>query len=99
MDQLKTLSDFLIAVANDPRISITHIGIYVALFEYWKEHNFQNPFHAFSHEIMRIAKISSSGTYHKIIHDLHSYCYIRYEPSYKHNRGSKVHLKISVSCN
>ncbi len=92
MDQLNPLSDFFNAIAGDPRISITHIGIYAALLQYWKQNNFENPIQVFSHEIMRIAKISTSTTYHKIIKDLHSYGYIKYEPSYKRNQGSKVYF-------
>jgi len=92
MDQLKPLSDFFNAISGDPRISITHIGIYAALLQYWSEHYLENPIHVFSHEIMRIAKISASSTYHKSIRDLSNYGYIRYEPSYKRNRGSKVYF-------
>ncbi len=92
MDQLNPLSDFFNAIAGDPRISISHIGIYAALLQYWKQHNFENPIQVFSHEIMQIAKISASTTYHKIIKDLSSYGYIRYEPSYKRNQGSKVYF-------
>lgn len=92
MDQFKPLSDFFNAIAGDPRISITHIGIYAALLQYWSEHHFENPVQVFSYEIMQIAKISASTTYHKSIRDLNSYGYIRYEPSFKRNRGSKVYF-------
>ncbi|SDW13427.1 hypothetical protein SAMN05444410_101313 [Hydrobacter penzbergensis] len=92
MEKLKPLSDFFIAIDKDPRISITHIGLYAALLQYWSEHGFENPVHVFSYEIMKIAKISTKTTYHKIIKDLSSYGYIRYEPSYKRNKGSKVHF-------
>ncbi len=92
MDQLNPLSDFFNAIAGDPRISITHIGIYSALLQCWKQHNFENPINVFSYEIMSIAKISASTTYHKIIKDLSSYGYIKYEPSYKRNQGSKIYF-------
>jgi len=92
MEDLKPLSDFFSAIENDCRISITHIGIYAALLQYWSEHHFENPIHVFSYEIMKIAKISVSTTYHKNIRDLSSYGYIRYEPSYKRNKGSKVYF-------
>ena len=92
MDQLKSLSDFFNAIAGDPRISITHIGIYAALLQYWTERGFQNPMYVFSYEIMNIAKISASTTYHKIIRELNDYGYIKYESSYKRNRGSKVFM-------
>ena len=92
MNSLKLLTDFFHAIAGDPRISITHIGIYAALLKCWKQHNFENPMNVFSYDIMRIAKISASTTYHKIIKDLSSYGYIKYEPSYKRNQGSKIYF-------
>lgn len=94
MSTLKPLADFFEAIAHDPRISITHIGIYAALLQYWQGHNCQNPICAFSYEIMRLAKISGSATYHKIIKDLSDFGYLKYEPSFKRNKGSKVHLLI-----
>lgn len=90
MEPLKPLASFFNAIAGDPRISITHIGMFAALLEYWQEHQFQIPFQAFSHEIMKLAKISASTTYHKCIRDLNDFGYIRYEPSFKKNRASRI---------
>lgn len=92
MDVLQPLSDFFTAIERDPRISITHIGIYAALLQYWQANQYINPIQAFSYEIMRIAKISASATYHKSIRDLSAFGYIKYEPSFKRNQGSKVYL-------
>ncbi|SDF14365.1 hypothetical protein SAMN05216464_113103 [Mucilaginibacter pineti] len=86
------LATFFEAVQRDPRISVTHIGIYAALTEYWRAHKKPNPFQAFSHEIMQLARITASTTYHKCVRDLHRYGYLRYEPSYDRNRGSRVYL-------
>lgn len=92
MDFSKPLSDFFSAIENDPRIGITHIGIYAALLQYWSEHHFENPVHVFSYDIMRIAKVSASTTFHKTIRELSEYGYIKYEPSFKRNKGSKVYF-------
>ena len=92
MDTLQPLSDFFAAIERDPRISITHIGIYAALLQYWKGQGFTNPVQVFSREIMPLAKISASATYHKCIRDLSAYGYLRYEPSFKRNQGSKVYF-------
>ena len=92
MNLFKPLSDFFSAIENDPRISITHIGIYAALLQYWSEHHFENPVHVFSYDIMRIAKISASTTFHKVIIELSEYGYIKYTPSYNRKRGSKVYF-------
>jgi hypothetical protein len=92
MDQLKRLSEFFAAIENDPRISTTHIGIYAALLQYWREHDYHNPVRAHTYDIMRLARISTRATYNKVIKDLSQYGYIRYERSYKRNQGSKVYL-------
>jgi hypothetical protein len=92
MEQLKPLSEFFAAIENDPRISTTHIGIYAALLQYWKKHNYNNPVQAYSHDIMQLAKISARATYNKVIKDLSEFGYIKYEPSYKRNQGSKVYM-------
>lgn len=92
MEALKPLSDFFLAIENDCRISITHIGIYAALLQYWKEQHYVNPLQVFSYEIMCKAKISASTTYHKCIRDLSDYGYIRYIPSFKRNQGSKIYM-------
>jgi hypothetical protein len=92
MDQLKPLSDFFQAIQHDGRISITHIGIYAALLQYRIDNGFNNPIHAFSYQIMRIAKLSSTITYLKCIRDLSEYGYIKYEPSFNRKKGSRIHF-------
>ena len=86
------LGDFFAAIRSDARISITHIGIYAALLQYRLLHGFDNPIRAFSHEIMCIAKVSSAMTYHRCIRELSEYGYIRYEPSYNRNKGSRIYF-------
>ena len=94
METLEPLSDFFLAIENDYRISTTHIGIYAALLQYWKEQKYVNPITVFSYEVMTKSKISASTTYHKCIRDLNAYGYIRYVPSYKRNHGSKVYIPL-----
>ncbi len=92
MNELKLLNDFFYAIEEDPRISITHIGIYAALLQCLCEQGFINPVHAFSHEIMKMAKLSSAITYHKCVKELSEYGYIRYEPSFNRNKGSRIYF-------
>ncbi|WP_205966282.1 hypothetical protein [Parapedobacter sp. SGR-10] len=86
------LGDFFEAIQNDARISTTHIGIYAALLQYRLLHGFDNPIQVFSREIMHIAKVSSAMTYHRCIRELSEYGYIRYEPSYNRNKGSRIYF-------
>jgi len=93
MDRLYCLSDFFEAIGADARISITHIGIYAALLQYRIQNGFANPIQVFSHEILSIAKLSSAITYHKCVRELSEYGYIRYEPSFNKNRGSRIYFR------
>ncbi|MCO5240531.1 MAG: hypothetical protein M9904_10795 [Chitinophagaceae bacterium] len=93
MDRLYCLSNFFEAIGTDARISITHIGIYAALLQYRIQNGFVNPIQVFSHEILSIAKLSSAITYHKCVRELSEYGYIRYEPSFNKNRGSRIYFR------
>ena len=75
---------------QDVRIRLSHIGLFAALLQYWREQGYQTPFRVFSREIMPIAKISTRLTYCKYIRELAEFGYIWYEPSFKQNQGSLV---------
>ena len=92
MDRFCYLSNFFEAIESDARISITHIGVFAALLQYYAQNGFTNPIHAFSYDIMRVAKLSSAITYHKCIKDLSAYGYIIYEPSFNRKKGSRIYL-------
>jgi hypothetical protein len=92
MEVLKPLSDFFKAIEDDYRISITHIGIYVALLQFRAGKGFINPIRAYRYEIMDIAKISSAKTYYKCMRELSEYGYIKYESTRKRNQGSKIYF-------
>jgi hypothetical protein len=95
MEPMNYLAVFFKSIANDPRIGITHIGIYAALLQYWQINNYPIPLQVFSHDIMPIAKVSASKTYHKCIRDLSDYGYLEYVPSYNKHTGSKVYLQLN----
>lgn len=97
MDRLYYLSDFFDAIGTDPRISITHIGVYAALLQYRLQKGFANPIQAFSYEIMNLSKLSSAITYHKCVRELSEYGYIRYEPSFNRTKGSKIYFIQNVN--
>lgn len=92
MEQLKVLSDFFNAISHDPWIGVSHISLYCALLQNCSEPGNDSAFPIVSAELMRVAKISGLGTYHKCIRDLHDHGYIRYQPSYNHRKKSKVYL-------
>nr|WP_255673705.1 hypothetical protein [Flavobacterium sp. JAS] len=83
---------FFASIENDYRIGSTHLGIFAALLHYSAREGFCNPIKAFSYQIMPLAKILASNTYHKHIRELSQYGYIRYEPSFKKNKPSCIYL-------
>jgi hypothetical protein len=92
MDNLKPLTDFFSAIEKDFRISSAHIAIYTALLCFRAGKGFENPIEIFRVELSPIAKISSKHTYHKCMQELHEYGYLRYEPSFKKTRGSRIYF-------
>ncbi|GAA4748971.1 hypothetical protein GCM10023229_32020 [Flavisolibacter ginsenosidimutans] len=87
--------NFFAAISEDPRINTTHISLYFSLLHFWEAHEFAIPLQVFSHDIMPLAKILSTTTYHQRLKDLNEFGYIRYEPSYKRNVGSKIYMQLN----
>ena len=87
------IDDFFEAIADDPRISTTHISLYMALLKLWNENGCQNPIRIFGRKVMPICKISGVATYHKGMRELHDYGYIQYSPSYYRFVGSVVIMR------
>jgi hypothetical protein len=78
---VKQLSAFYRKVEADKRIGVTHISLYMALFQMWSLQNCVGPLAITRAELMPVAKICGRGTYHKCIKDLEEYGYIEYKPS------------------
>ncbi|MFN8258051.1 MAG: hypothetical protein U0W24_20345 [Bacteroidales bacterium] len=64
----------------------------MALFQLWNLNHFENPVSIWRNHVLQLSKIGSFNTYHKCLHDLHSFGYIKYEPSHNQFKGSLVHL-------
>ncbi|MBN8879880.1 MAG: hypothetical protein J0I32_20215 [Sphingobacteriales bacterium] len=85
---------FIAATIKDCRIHKGHLALYMALFHFWKGKNYISPIGLFASEVMKVAKISSNATYHRLIKELHDYGYIKYEPSFYKYSASKVFLSV-----
>jgi hypothetical protein len=95
MNLTTELTGFMEGIREDPRICPSHISLFIAILQYWQEHECPHPICVFGKELMQLAKISASGTYHRNIRDLHEYGYIKYIPSYNHFLGSLIYLSSS----
>lgn len=69
-------------IAEDGRISSTHISLYMGLVNlYIVQENNETVVKVKRSTLMPMAKISARQTYNKHMRELHDYGYIRYEPS------------------
>lgn len=92
MDAVELLKAFFDKASKDARISIGHIGLFVTLLQCQMKQDVEGPLVAYAAEIMEVAKISSTATYHRLIRELNDYGYLRYEPSFFKGVGSKFFL-------
>jgi hypothetical protein len=99
MEQLKPLATFFSAIANDPRIGVSHISLYCALLQNCDNSERNPSISVVTKEIMKAAKISGLGTYHKCIRDLHEFGYLQYRPSYNHRKKNRVSLCFNAKQN
>jgi len=86
------LVDFFVAIKEDQRIRIGHIGLYATLVQYWIGHGRLNPICAPPMQIMEIAKVSAKSTYLRYLRELHDYGYIKYQPSFNPKKHSRIRL-------
>lgn len=88
------LSLFYKAILSDARISTTHISLYAALYQLWNWNRCKMPIRFKRKEIMELAKISSSATYHKCLQQLIEYGFIVYYPSSDPVQKSEVYFLL-----
>src|SRR5688572_4263527 len=79
-------------LVDDDRLTPHHVCLYYALLESWNLKRFRNPLTIVRAEILNMAKIGSINTYTRCLKELSTWGYIRYEPSFNPQQGSKVHL-------
>lgn len=92
MNYIKHLTAVFEIIDADNRLTPFHISLYMSLFRCWNLNFFRNPVSISRNEMMRMAKIGSVNTYVRCLKELHSWNYIRYEPSYNRHKGSFVYL-------
>ncbi|XHR94316.1 hypothetical protein ACFJIV_29200 [Mucilaginibacter sp. UC70_90] len=96
MDGLDTLLRFYEKAARDGRIGVAHLGLYATLFDCWARQGFEGPVTAYAKDLMSLAKISSSATYHRLIRELAAYGYVKYLPSFYKRKASAIYLNEKI---
>jgi hypothetical protein len=91
--------DFFLAIKEDPRIRITHIAVFAAIYFLWIKSSCPAELKLFSDQVMAVAKISSRITYCRVIIDLREFGYIKYWPSFFAGKPSAITLIIGKLTN
>lgn len=81
-------------IDKDPRICLSHIGLFSVLLHLREKHEGKEPFPIKREQLMKSAKISSTATYFKILRQLHEYGYIQYFPTFNRMSQSRVNLSF-----
>lgn len=92
MNYIRHLSSVLEVIADDNRLNTSHVSLYVALFQIWNQHRFENPISINRSDTMRISKIGSRVTYHRCLKNLAEWNYIKYFPSHNPMKGSLINM-------
>ena len=92
MSVFNFLMGFLLKIESDPRITSTHIALYITLLLKWQRNNYEIPMKINRTETMDSAKISSSTTYYLSLKHLNDYGYLIYSPSFISKQGCSIHF-------
>jgi hypothetical protein len=80
------------AITNDNYLKVYHVSLFAALCHCWMENEFKECFNISRSRLMKLSKINSLNTYHKVIHELTQGKYISYIPSFHPGKGSRVSI-------
>lgn len=80
MEAAEWLTKFYETIAEDPRITVTHVSLYFAICYAWESQGCKIEIEVDRGCFMHMAKISSPVTYNKCMHTLHEFGYIQYKP-------------------
>ena len=80
------------AITADNSFKVYHVSLFAALCHCWKENEFKEYFNISRSRLMKLSKINSLNTYHKVMHELTQGKYISYIPSFHPGKGSRVSI-------
>lgn len=88
----KHITAFFEKAVDDPRLGISHVSLYLTILGIWQAQGCQNPIPTFAKSVMKLAKISSSATYVRLLRDLCDGGYVKFEPSFYKRLPSKIYI-------
>lgn len=85
------LEVFFQRAAADPRLGPLHVSVFVSLLVLWERQLRKSPLLIVRRQVMELAKIASSNSYHRVIRDLSAFGYLSYEGR-RDRKGSSVYF-------
>jgi hypothetical protein len=92
VNYISHLNGVLQKFAKDDKICPAHRSLYLAFFEVWNQNHFPKKLMINSKRLMKLAKIRSRTTYHKLLQDLKILGYLQYHPSNNPQIGSLIEM-------
>ncbi|AZA82375.1 hypothetical protein C1637_08755 [Chryseobacterium lactis] len=83
---------YLDNVCQDPRLTVWHISLLLAIARLAYRQNENKIIRVSRSILMRMAHINTAPTYHKYFKELQNYGYIKYTPSYHPGYRSTIEL-------
>lgn len=93
---IRHLNAFFRLVRQDDRLRANHISLYLALFQIWNQHRFQNPFPVVRAEVLNLCRIGSKNTYIRCLRDMQDFGFIIYHPAEKKGAASQIVMLLLV---
>jgi hypothetical protein len=93
INYIRHLNGFFLRMAPDNRLTAMHVSLYIALFQYWNYHRFEDAFPVYRTQIMQLSKIGSKNTYLSCLKQLHQAGYIRYHPPLKKGSPARISMR------
>ncbi|MGE7775982.1 hypothetical protein ACQKLP_14735 [Chitinophaga sp. NPDC101104] len=93
---IRHLNAFFRLVRQDERLRANHISLYLALFQIWNQHRFQNPFPVIRAEVLRLCRIGSKNTYIHCLRELQDFGFIVYRPAERKGAASQIVMLLLV---
>jgi hypothetical protein len=94
MNGAQRLPYVMALAAADKRLRPVHVALIVALCHLWMKNSFNKWYPISRKRLMRLSRIHSNATYHKVISELQYYGYLQYHPSYHPRQGTRVSIVI-----
>ncbi len=88
------ICDFFSVVADDVRITASHISLYLAIYAQWVEQGSPGEICVDRPKLMNLSKIGGRSTYDKCLHDLHDFRYVAYYPARAKGKSRVVLRKL-----